>query len=377
VAERGDLLQHGQIVAAGPIGELRNSALMYELHFGEKAADGRLMATEGSTVHTRSFGRTGWQVSEIGFGSWGIGADWGAVDDRDALAALNETLDRGVSFIDTADVYGNGRAEKLIAQVLKSRNGKRPVVATKAGRRLNPHVTAGYSRDNLTAFIERSLQYLEVDALDLVQLHCPPTEVYYRPETFEALDGLVTQGKIRHYGVSVEKVEEGIKALQYPGVASVQIIFNMFRQRPVELFFDLAKQRKVAVIVRVPLASGLLSGKFTRTSQFASNDHRNYNRHGEAFDVGETFAGVPYEDGLAAVEEIRALVPAGETMAQFALRWILTHDAVSVVIPGAKNQRQAQENAAASDLSPPSAQAMTQISAIYESRIKPFVHQRW
>jgi aryl-alcohol dehydrogenase-like predicted oxidoreductase len=377
VAERGDLLQHGQIVAAGPIGELRNSALMYELHFGEKAAGGRLMATEGSTVHTRSFGRTGWQVSEIGFGSWGIGADWGAVDDRDALAALNETLDRGVSFIDTADVYGNGRAEKLIAQVLKSRNGKRPVVATKAGRRLNPHVTAGYSRDNLTAFIERSLQYLEVDALDLVQLHCPPTEVYYRPETFEALDGLVTQGKIRHYGVSVEKVEEGIKALQYPGVASVQIIFNMFRQRPVELFFDLAKQRKVAVIVRVPLASGLLSGKFTRTSQFASNDHRNYNRHGEAFDVGETFAGVPYEDGLAAVEEIRALVPAGETMAQFALRWILTHDAVSVVIPGAKNQRQAQENAAASDLSPPSAQAMTQISAIYESRIKPFVHQRW
>ena len=328
-------------------------------------------------MHTRGFGRTGWRVSEIGFGSWAIGADWGTVDDSDALAALNEALDRGVSFIDTADVYGNGRAEKLIAQVLAARGGKRPVVATKAGRRLSPHVTAGYNRENLTAFIERSLQYLEVDALDLVQLHCPPTEVYYRPETFEVLDGLVRQGKIRHYGVSVEKVEEAIKALQYPGVASVQIIFNMLRQRPAELFFDLAKQHNVAIIVRVPLASGLLSGKFTRTSQFAANDHRNYNRHGEAFDVGETFAGVPYEDGLAAVEEIRALLPAGETMAQFALRWILTHDAVSVVIPGAKNPRQAQENAAASDLPAPSAQAMAQISAIYESRIKPFVHQRW
>jgi aryl-alcohol dehydrogenase-like predicted oxidoreductase len=328
-------------------------------------------------MHTRSFGRTGWQVSEIGFGSWAIGADWGTVDDSDALAALNETLDRGVTFIDTADVYGNGRAEKLITQVLKTRGGKRPVVATKAGRRLNPHVASGYNRENLTAFVERSLQYLEVDALDLVQLHCPPTEVYYRPETFEALDGLVAQGKIRHYGVSVEKVEEAIKALEFPGVASVQIIFNMFRQRPAELFFDLAKRHQVAIIVRVPLASGLLSGKFTRSSQFAANDHRNYNRHGEAFDVGETFAGVPYEDGLAAVEEIRALVPAGATMAQFALRWILTHDAVSVVIPGAKNRRQAQENAAAADLPPPSPEAMARIAAIYEARIKPAVHQRW
>jgi aryl-alcohol dehydrogenase-like predicted oxidoreductase len=328
-------------------------------------------------MHTRGFGRTGWRVSEIGFGSWAIGADWGTVDDSDALAALNEALDRGVSFIDTADVYGNGRAEKLIAQVLKTRGGARPVVATKAGRRLNPHVAAGYNRDNLTAFIERSLKYLEVDALDLVQLHCPPTEVYYRPETFEALDGLVAQGKIRHYGVSVEKVEEGIKALQYPGVASVQIIFNMLRQRPAELFFDLAKQSKVAIIVRVPLASGLLSGKFTRTSQFAANDHRNFNRHGEVFDAGETFAGVAFEDGLAAVEEIRALVPPGQTMAQFALRWILTHDAVSVVIPGAKNRRQAEENAAASDLPPPSPEAMARIAAIYEARIKPAVHQRW
>jgi aryl-alcohol dehydrogenase-like predicted oxidoreductase len=328
-------------------------------------------------MHTRSFGRTGWSVSEIGFGSWAIGADWGTVDDSDALAALNETLDRGVNFIDTADVYGNGRAEKLIAQVLAARGGKRPVVATKAGRRLNPHVAAGYNRENLTAFVERSLQYLAVDTLDLVQLHCPPTEVYYRPETFEALDGLVAQGKIRHYGVSVEKVEEGIKALEFPGLTSVQIIFNMFRQRPAELFFELAKRHQVAIIVRVPLASGLLSGKFTRTSQFAANDHRNYNRHGEAFDVGETFAGVPYEDGLAAVEEIRALVPAGVTMAQFALRWILTHDAVSVVIPGAKNRRQAQENAAAAELPPPSPEAMARIAAIYAARIKPAVHQRW
>jgi aryl-alcohol dehydrogenase-like predicted oxidoreductase len=328
-------------------------------------------------MQTRSFGRTGWQVSEIGFGSWAIGADWGAVDDSDSLAALNEALDRGVSFVDTADVYGNGRAEKLIAQVLKQRGGKRPVVATKAGRRLNPHNAAGYNRENLTAFIERSLQYLDVDTLDLVQLHCPPTEVYYRPETFEALDGLVHQGKIRQYGVSVEKVEEGIKALEFPGIASVQIIFNMFRQRPAELFFELAKQRKVAVVVRVPLASGLLSGKFTRASQFEASDHRNYNRHGEAFDVGETFAGVPYDEGLSAVEEIRALVPQGVTMAQFALRWILMHDAVTVVIPGAKNRRQAQENAAAADLPAVSAEAMARIAALYEERIKPFVHQRW
>jgi aryl-alcohol dehydrogenase-like predicted oxidoreductase len=328
-------------------------------------------------MKTRYFGRTGWEVSEIGFGSWAIGADWGPVDDREAIAALNEALDRGTTFIDTADVYGDGRAEKLIAKVLKSRGPRGLVVATKAGRRLDPHVAAGYNRNNLTAFVERSLRFLEVDALDLVQLHCPPPEVYYRPETFEALDGLVEQGKIRYYGVSVEKVEEGIKALEFPRLASVQIIFNIFRQRPADLFLELAKQHNVAVIVRVPLASGMLSGKFTRDTHFDRSDHRNYNRHGEVFDVGETFAGVPYETGLAAAEELRALVPPDETMAQLALRWILMHDGVTVTIPGAKNIGQARENAAASDLPPLSPETMARVATVYEQRIKPFVHQRW
>jgi aryl-alcohol dehydrogenase-like predicted oxidoreductase len=289
-------------------------------------------------------------VSEIGFGSWAIGADWGDVDANDAIAALNAALDAGVTFIDTADVYGDGRAEKRIAKTLKARGGDRPIVATKAGKRLNPHVASGYNRKNLTAFVERSLRYLVVETLDLVQLHCPMTEVFYQPDTFAALDALVKEGKIRYYGVSVEKIEEGIKALQYPGVASVQIIYNVFRQRPAELFFDMARKQDVAIIARVPLASGLLSGKFRKDSRFTSSDHRNYNRHGEAFDVGETFAGVDYEEGLQAVEALRPLVPAGATMAQWALRWILMNPAVSVTIPGAKSVRQAQENAAAADL---------------------------
>ena len=328
-------------------------------------------------MHKRRFGRTGWRVSEIGFGSWAIGADWGDVEEKDAIAALNAALDSGVTMIDTADVYGDGRAERLIAKALKGRGGQRPIVATKAGKRLNPHVASGYNRKNLTAFVERSLRYLDVDVLDLVQLHCPMTEVFYQPETFEALEALVQEGKIRHYGVSVEKVEEGIKALQYPGVASVQIIYNMFRQRPAELFFEMAGKQDVAVIVRVPLASGLLSGKFKADSNFSPKDHRNYNRHGEAFDVGETFSGVDYEQGLQAVEELRPLVPADATMAQWALRWILMNPAVTVTIPGAKTVRQAQENAAASDLPPLSPQAMERIDDIYRRRIKPSVHQRW
>ncbi|TPN85555.1 aldo/keto reductase [Mesorhizobium sp. CU2] len=328
-------------------------------------------------MQQRRFGRTGWQVSDIGFGSWAIGADWGDVEEKDAIAALNAALDAGVSMIDTADVYGDGRAEKLIAKTLKGRGGARPMVATKAGKRLNPHVASGYNRQNLTSFVERSLRYLEVDVLDLVQLHCPITEVFYQPETFEALEKLVEEGKIRHYGVSVEKVEEGIKALQYPGVVSVQIIYNMFRQRPAELFFDMARQKDVAIIVRVPLASGLLSGKFRADSSFSAKDHRNYNRQGEAFDVGETFAGVNYEEGLQAVEELRPLLPPGATMAQWALRWILMNPAVTVTIPGAKSVRQAEENAAASDLPALSPQLMERIADIYERRIKAAVHQRW
>ncbi|HTW29870.1 MAG TPA: aldo/keto reductase [Acetobacteraceae bacterium] len=328
-------------------------------------------------MQTRRFGKTGWQVGEIGFGSWAIGAGWGPVEEDDATAALTAALDAGMTFIDTADVYGDGRAEKLIARVLRGRSGPRPIVATKAGRRLNPHTAAGYDREHLAAFIDRSREYLEMETLDLVQLHCPPTDVYYQPSTFAALDELVRRGRIRHYGVSVERVEEAMKALEYPGIVSVQIIYNMFRQRPAERFFDLARARDVAVIVRVPLASGLLSGKFTQQTQFDPADHRNFNRHGEAFDVGETFAGVPYEDGLAAVEEVRPLAPAGATMAQMALRWILMQEAVSVVIPGAKNARQARENAAAADLPPIAPETRRRLDAIYAERIRPAVHHRW
>ena len=288
----------------------------------------------------RTFGRTGWEVSEIGFGAWAIGADWGQVSEADALEALHKSIDLGVNFIDTADVYGNGRSERLIGQVLKERS-EQVYVATKSGRRLNPHLAEGYNRQNLTIFVERSLVNLDVEALDLVQLHCPPTEVYYNPEVFEVLDDLTKAGKIKHYGVSVEKVEEAIRAIEFPNVKSVQIIFNIFRTRPAELFFQLAQERQAAVLARVPLASGLLSGKMTRQTIFSEDDHRNYNRYGQAFDVGETFSGVDYETGLEAADEIRPLVPEGMTMAQFALRWILMFEAVSTAIPGAKNAQQA------------------------------------
>jgi len=328
-------------------------------------------------MREHSFGRTEFTVSDIGFGAWQIGGSWGEVSEADGRAALNAALDAGMTFIDTADVYGDGRSEKIIAEVLKARGGKRPMVASKAGRRLNPHVADGYTKANIEAFIDRSLKNLEVDSLDLVQLHCPPTDVYYRQEMFEGLEDIRKAGKIKHYGVSVEKVEEALKAIEYPGVTSVQIIFNMFRQRPAGLFFQEAKRRNVAVIARVPLASGLLSGKITASTQFAAEDHRNFNRNGEAFDVGETFAGVPFETGLAAVEEVRKLVPEGASMAQFALRWILMHEAVTVVIPGARNGEQAKANAAASDLAALSADVMAASREVYERLIAPHVHHRW
>lgn len=324
-----------------------------------------------------SFGRTEFSVSPIGFGAWQIGGSWGEVSEADGRAALNAALDSGVTFIDTADVYGDGRSERIIADVLKDRGGERPMVASKAGRRLNPHVAGGYTKANIEAFIDRSLQNLQIDCLDLVQLHCPPTEVYYQPEMFEGLEEIRKAGKIKHCGVSVEKVEEALKAIEYPGVVSVQIIFNMFRQRAASLFFQEAKRRNVAVIARVPLASGLLSGKISATTQFAAEDHRNFNRNGEAFDVGETFAGVPFETGLAAVEEVRELVPAGASMAQFALRWILMHEAVTVVIPGARNSEQAKANAAAADLAPLSAEVMAAARETYDRLIAPHVHHRW
>lgn len=324
----------------------------------------------------RPFGRTGWRVSEIGFGAWAIGGDWGYVSEEDALNALHTAIDNGINFIDTADVYGDGRSERIIARLLKQRT-ERIYVATKAGRRLNPHVAGGFTRQNLTAFIERSLVNLEVEALDLVQLHCPPTQVYFMPEVFGILDDLVTAGKLRFYGVSVEKVEEGIKALEYPDLQSVQIIFNIFRQRPAELFFGLAQGKQVAILARVPLASGLLSGKMTPQTSFTADDHRNYNRYGDSFDVGETFSGVDFEIGLQAVEALRPLVPAGMSMAQLALRWILMHPAVTTTIPSAKNPEQARQNAAAADLPPLSPQLMEETHSIYEQFIRPRVHQRW
>ena len=324
----------------------------------------------------RELGRTGWTVSPISFGAWAIGADWGHVDDRESMAALQRAVELGVNFIDTADVYGDGRSERLVAELRKQRR-ETIYVATKAGRRLDPHTADGYNRKNLTAFVERSLKNLQTESLDLLQLHCPPTEVYYRPEVFGVLDDLTKAGKIRYYGVSVEKVEEALKALEYPNVQSVQIIFNIFRQRPAELFFEQAEKRKVGIIVRVPLASGLLTGKMRKNTAFEASDHRAYNRHGESFDRGETFSGVDYETGLQAVEELRALVPANMSMAQFALRWILMFDAVSCVIPGAKNAAQAEDNVRAGEMPPLSDEVMRRVKEIYDGRIREAVHQYW
>jgi aryl-alcohol dehydrogenase-like predicted oxidoreductase len=325
----------------------------------------------------RALGRTGWKISSIGFGAWGIGgSDWGNTDDRTSLEALNKAIDLGVNFIDTADVYGDGHSEQLIAQVRKSRS-EELIIATKAGRRLNPHVAAGYNRQNLTSFVERSLRNLELEALDLLQLHSPPSEVYDMPEVFGILDDLVQQGKIRFYGVSVERVEEALKSITYPNVQSVQIIFNMFRLKPAEQFFPAAREHQVGILARVPLASGLLTGKFRPNTQFAANDHRNFNRHGEAFDAGETFSGVDYDTGLRAVEELRKLVPPGATMAEFALRWILMFPDVTTAIAGAKNPQQATDNVGAASLPPLSEETMQKVREVYDTYIRPQVQQRW
>ncbi|MGD8406648.1 MAG: aldo/keto reductase [Anaerolineales bacterium] len=324
----------------------------------------------------REFGRTGWQVSTVSFGAWAIGADWGQVEKEDAIAALHTALDQGINLFDTADVYGDGRSERLLAQLKKERSEDFHII-TKAGRRLDPHTADGYNRENLTRFIERSLVNLQTETLDLVQLHCPPTEVFYRPEVFGVLDDLAQAGKIRYYGVSVEKVEEALKAIEYPNVQSVQIIFNIFRQRPSELFFSEAQRRKVGILARVPLSSGMLTGKFSKQSKFSSDDHRQYNRHGESFDVGETFSGVDYDLSLEAIDKLRKLVPQGVSMAQFALRWILMFEAVSCTIPGAKNSQQAMDNAQAADLPPLSDETMAAVKGIYDSMIKEQVHHRW
>jgi aryl-alcohol dehydrogenase-like predicted oxidoreductase len=324
----------------------------------------------------RPLGRTGWNVSTISFGAWAIGGTWGAVQDDESLAALNTAIDLGVNFIDTADVYGDGRSERLIAALKKSRK-EEIIVATKAGRRLNPHNAEGYNRANLTAFVERSLKNLEVEALDLLQLHCPPTAVLYSPEVFGILDDLVQAGKLRYYGVSVEKVEEALKAIEYPNVQTIQIIFNIFRMRPAELFFREAQRRKVGILARVPLASGLLTGKMSRETHFESDDHRTFNRQGEAFDRGETFSGVDYTTALDAVDALRPLVPAGMSMTQFALRWIGMFDAVTCSIPGSKRPAQAEDNFRAADLPALSPETMSAIQSIYDQRIKPLVHHYW
>lgn len=325
----------------------------------------------------RPLGRTGWEISTIGFGAWAIGGDaWGETDDQESLRALHRAIDLGVNFVDSADVYGDGHSERLVAQLRRERT-EEIFIATKAGRRLQPHVTEGYSRENLTAFVERSLRNLVTPAIDLLQLHCPPSEVYEMPEVFGILDDLVRVGKLRYYGVSVERVDEAIKALTFSNVQSVQIIFNMFRHKPAEEFLPLAREQEVGVLARVPLASGLLTGRFRPDTAFSANDHRHFNRHGEAFDVGETFSGVDYTAGLSAAEELREIVPPGETMAQLALQWILTFPEVTTAIPGAKNPRQAEENARAADLAPLATTAMEKVRAVYDSHIRAAIHDRW
>ena len=325
----------------------------------------------------RPLGRTGMSVSSVGFGAWAIGSSWGPVDDNESMAALHAAVDAGVNFIDTADVYGDGKSERLVARLKKERPRDQIWIATKAGRRLPAQTPEGYSSENLTAWVDRSLQNLGVETIDLLQLHCPPPAVYDRPEVFGMLEALVAAGKIRHYGVSVETIAEAQKAIRYTRVETVQIIFNMFRLKPAERFFAEAEARQVGIIARVPLASGLLTGKLGRASTFAEDDHRAFNREGQAFDKGETFSGVPYEAALEAVDALRPLVPPGASLTQFALRWILMWKAVSCVIPGAKTPSQARENAAAAELAPITPETMAAIKSVYDERIYPLVHDSW
>jgi aryl-alcohol dehydrogenase-like predicted oxidoreductase len=325
----------------------------------------------------RQLGRTDMNVATVSFGAWAIGGTWGAVQDDESIAALHRAIDLGVNFIDTADVYGDGHSERLIAKVRKDRPNDKIYVATKAGRRLPKQIASGYSRENLTAWVERSLRNLEVETIDLLQLHGPPSEVFEMPEVFGILDDLVKAGKLRYYGVSVEQVDQAMRAIQYPNVQAIQIIFNMFRLKPAEQFFSAAQQKQVGILARLPLSSGMLTGKMTKQSTFDSDDHRSFNREGAAFDKGETFSGVPYERGLEAVEEIKKLKPEGMTMAQFALRWILMFDAVTCTIPGAKRPSQEEDNAAAAELPPISPELMDKIQAIYAKYISELVHTQW
>ncbi len=325
----------------------------------------------------RQLGRTGMRVSVMSFGAWAIGGTWGPVQDEESLAALHRAIDLGVNFIDTADVYGDGRSERLIAQLRASRPHDTIYVATKAGRRLPQQTPDGYTRENLNAWVDRSLTNLRMEALDLLQLHCPHPAVYDMPEVFGILDDMVKAGKVRYYGVSVETVDEALRAIRYPNVQSVQIIFNMFRLKPAEQFFAAAQAAQVGILARVPLASGLLTGKFTAQSTFSPDDHRAFNRNGERFDKGETFSGVPYERALAAVEKLKAICPPGMSLTGFALRWISMFPAVTCAIPGAKTPKQAEENFTAGDLPPLSAETMAAVQAVYDQDIRDLVHSAW
>ena len=323
----------------------------------------------------REFSDLGWKVSEIGIGCWAIGSEWGDVSIEDAKEALYTSIDNGINFFDTADVYGDGRSEKIISEVLKNSN-EQIYVATKAGRRLNPHNADGYNLKNIESFIDRSLSNLGVDIIDLVQLHCPPSEICGKPETYEMMDEIVKKGKIKYYGVSVEKVSEALDAIKHPNVKSIQIIFNIFRQKPSEIFFQEAKKNNVAIIARVPLASGLLTGKMNNNSSFPENDHRNYNINGDAFDVGETFSGVDFSKGLEAVEELKKIKPEGFSLTDLSLKWILSHPEVTVVIPGAKNKIQAELNVKASELNEINS-IKDSIKEIYNKYFKEDIHSNW
>jgi aryl-alcohol dehydrogenase-like predicted oxidoreductase len=324
----------------------------------------------------RELGGTGIRVSAVSFGSWAIGGAWGDVDDDEGMAALHAAIDQGVNFIDTADNYGMGRSEKLIGDLLRQRK-EEIHVATKCGKRFPAQVPEHFVYEHLRPFAEQSRENLGVESLDVLQVHCPPAAVYWQPQTYEALERLKQEGVIRHYGFSVAAVDEAIQAMTYPGVEVIQVIFNAFRQKPLERVLPQAREQRVGIICRIPLASGLLTGKFKPDTVFAATDHRLFNRHGERFDVGETFAGVPYEVGLAAVEELRPLVPEGWTMARFALRWILMEDAVSCAIAGARKPSQVTDNTAAAALPPLSPEQMRAVREVYDRHLRPHVHHLW
>jgi aryl-alcohol dehydrogenase-like predicted oxidoreductase len=324
----------------------------------------------------RSLGRTGFDIASVGFGAWAIGGSWGPVADEASLAALGRALELGINFFDTADVYGEGHSERLLARLKRERT-EPFYIATKVGRGTNQHIPTSYTRENLTSYVERSLRNLETEALDLLQLHCPPTDVYYMPEVFDVLDDLTRAGKLRFYGVSVERVEEGLKALEYPNVQTIQIVYNIFRQRPAELLFEQAARRQVGIVARLPLSSGLLTGKFRPDTEFAPDDHRSFNRQGAAFDRGETFSGVDYDVALRVVDELRPLVAPGRSLAELAIAWILQNPIVTTTIPGARKPEQVEQNAAAADYPQLSAETLERISGIYREHLRPLVHQRW